>query len=485
MVKQGIEQCKGDDEVSVKEGRAKYLAKNTFIFTLGNIGSKLISFFLLPLYTNCLTTGQYGTVDLITTIATVAVPMITLDIGESLMRFGLDKNADRRQNTQISILILLCSFLATFVFSLLLSKFTSVGNYSFYIFFYMISFAACQVFLSDLRGKELLFHYSLASMLVTFFIAIFNILFLLVFHLGIKGYLMAYGVSNLLVALYCLIIGKGYRSFGFSLITKKQLKEMVGYSFALIPNTFMWWITDSSDRILVTSLIGAAANGIYAVSYKLPTIVSSFASVFNQAWLYSAVREKDSSDEFSYNNDILRVLTAWSIIVGLAVLAFTKLFLKFLVAAAYYEAWKYTPFLVIGVVYMTLGTFMGTSYSVHKDSVGFLISGMLGAIINIVLNLFLIRRIGVYGSALATCLSYVSVFIFRFFHTQKYLHYRLKSVEFICGSLFLVMSSCFMFIDNYLGTLLQILVLLITIILFSRDWLPFVKTIFRRLSNII
>lgn len=469
--------------MSVKTGRAKYLAKNTFIFTLGNIGSKLISFFLLPLYTNCLTTGQYGTVDLITTIATVAVPMITLDIGESLMRFGLDKNADRKQNTQIGVFILLCSFLVTLLFSILLSKFSNIGKYSLYIFFYIISFAACQVFQSDLRGKELLFHYSLASVLVTLFIAVFNIIFLLVFHLGVEGYLLAYGIANFLVAIYCLIVGKGYHSFGFSLITKAHLKEMVSYSFALIPNTFMWWITDSSDRILVTSLIGAAANGIYAVSYKLPTIVSSFASVFNQAWLYSAVREKDSKDESSYNNNILRVLTAWSIIVGLAVLTFTKLFLKILVASDYYAAWKYTPFLVIGVVYMTLGTFMGTSYSVHKDSVGFLISGMFGAIINIVLNLLLIRHLGIYGSALATCISYLSVFIFRFFHTQKYLHYRLNNLEFMCGSLCLIVSSCVMFIDNIFGFLLQIIILLITIVLFSRDWLTFLKTIFKRFSK--
>ncbi|MBF0601916.1 oligosaccharide flippase family protein [Limosilactobacillus oris] len=469
--------------MSTKTRRARYLAKNTFIFTLGNIGSKLISFFLLPLYTNCLTTSQYGTVDLITTIATVAVPMITLDIGESLMRFGLDKDADRSQNTQISILILLLSFIITFMFTLLLSRFTNIGKYSSYIFFYMISFAACQVFQSDLRGKELLLHYSLASMLVTFFVAIFNILFLLVFRLGIEGYLLAYGISNFLVAIYCLVVGKGYRSFGFKLITKNRLKEMVSYSFALIPNTFMWWITDSSDRILVTSLIGAAANGIYAVSYKLPTIVSSFASVFNQAWLYSAVRESNSEDESSYNNDILRTLTAWSIIVGLGVLAFTKLFLKFLVTSNYYEAWKYTPFLVIGVVYMTLGTFIGTSYSVHKDSVGFLISGMFGAIINVVLNLLMIKHMGVYGSALATCISYLSVFIFRFFHTQKYLHYRLNNIEFICGSLFLIISSCVMFIDNYLGFLLQILCLLIAVVLFSRDWLPLIKVTLKKIRK--
>ena len=54
-------------------------------------------------------------------------------------------------------------------------------------------------------------------------------------------------------------------------------------SVVLIPNTFMWWIMNSSDRVMVTYMIGAAANGIYAVSYKLPTLVSTLTGIFNQA----------------------------------------------------------------------------------------------------------------------------------------------------------------------------------------------------------
>ena len=81
----------------VSESRNRYLLKNTLIFTLGNIGARMISFLLIPLYTNVLTKSQYGTVDLITTISTVAGPMLTLNIAESVMRFGLDKDADKEK----------------------------------------------------------------------------------------------------------------------------------------------------------------------------------------------------------------------------------------------------------------------------------------------------------------------------------------------------------------------------------------------------
>ena len=83
--------------------RNKYLIKNTLLFTLGNLGSKLIVFFLIPLYTNTLSTAQYGTIDLVSTVSTVAVPIFTINICESVMRFALDKNADKEQILMVKI----------------------------------------------------------------------------------------------------------------------------------------------------------------------------------------------------------------------------------------------------------------------------------------------------------------------------------------------------------------------------------------------
>ena len=72
------------------ESRNRYLLKNTLIFTLGDIGSRMISFFLIPLYTNVLTTSQYGTVDLITTISTVAADALCNYVHEVRYRSGSD-----------------------------------------------------------------------------------------------------------------------------------------------------------------------------------------------------------------------------------------------------------------------------------------------------------------------------------------------------------------------------------------------------------
>ena len=79
------------------ESRGRYLAKNTAIFAIGNVASRLISFFLVPLYTNILTTAEYGVVDLVNTLCTVLAPILILNINEAVMRFALDKGANYKK----------------------------------------------------------------------------------------------------------------------------------------------------------------------------------------------------------------------------------------------------------------------------------------------------------------------------------------------------------------------------------------------------
>ncbi|RHR08644.1 oligosaccharide flippase family protein [Ruminococcus sp. AF20-12LB] len=461
------------------KNRSDYLIKNTIIFTMGNLGSKLISFFLVPLYTYALTATEYGVVDLIVTVGTVAVPVLTLNISEAVMRFALDKDADKKKITQIGTGILIIGMLLGLLIFPICHSFNKISQYSEFVYFYVVALSMSQLYLCDLRGKELLVYYSIGNVLNTFFIAALNILFLVVLKEGIEGYLKAYIIANTLTAIYAIVVGKGYKSFNFSEIDKGLLARMAKYSIVLIPNSFMWWIMNSSDRIMVSSMISVAANGIYAVSYKLPTLVSTLTTIFNQAWSYSAIREEGTADESEYNNKIFKVLIGIVMLTGIGILTFAKPFLSVYVSKEYYIAWKYMPFLTVGCVYLTMASFMATSYTVHKDSFGYLFSGMFGAIFNIVMNFILIPLIGVYGAAIATCISYILVFVFRLFHTRKYIKYNIKNKEFLLGSIILFLSAALMYVDNWSGFGLQCFLLLVVICLFSDIWLPIVRKMFQ------
>lgn len=464
--------------------RNSYLFKNTAIFTIGNLATKVIAFFLVPLYTNVLTTSEYGTVDIITTVSIIAIPILTFNIMESVMRFNLDDDVDQNKITKIGIIVLLGGIVVGLLIIPICNLWDKINDYSTLIYFYIIFSASSQIFLCDLRGKELLVLYTIGNILNTFLIGAFNIIFLLVFKRGIAGYLLAYILASAIVTIYALIVGKGYKAIRTTIDTNK-MKEMLKYSVVLIPNSFMWWIMNSSDHIMVTSMIGIAANGIYAISYKLPTLIQTFTGIFNQAWSYSAIKENDAEDIESYTNKVFKSMIGIIMLIGICMMTFIKPFLYIYVSNDYYVAWKYTPFLIVGFVYLTLASFMSTSYTVNKDSKGFLISGTLGAIVNIVLNFILIPIIGIYGAAFSTCLSYISVLVFRIFHTKKYINYNILTKEFSIGTVALLLSGLLMYFNSVYCQIIQVSILIIVLIMFRSTWMPLVSTIFKRNRSII
>ncbi len=460
--------------------RANYLIKNTVIFTIGNLATKFISFFLVPLYTNTLSTTEYGTVDLVSTICNVLAPIMILNISESVMRFSLDREADYSQILSIGILIYFFSLILGLLIFPINSLVPLTDEYSIYIYFNTVMYAGSQLFLCYLRGKERLAAYAIGGVIQTLTLACFNIFFLLNLKLGIHGYFLSMILSSAITMFYAGVSGKVWTVIYHFSINKNLFMQMVKYSIVLIPNTFMWWIMNASDRIMITAIVGAAANGIYAISYKLPTLVSTFTGIFNQAWSYSAIKEEGSEDEVEFNNKVLNTLISFSMLVGIGLLTVAKPFLKLYVSFAYFEAWRYIPFLTIGCIYLTLGTFMATSYTVHKDSFGYLFSAMFGAVFNIALNFWLIPAIGVYGAAIATCVSYIAVFVFRAIHTKKYIRYKILTVEFIVGSILLLVTSFLMFFENMVGFIIQIGLFIIAVYFYAQIWVPILKKIFRR-----
>ena len=89
----------------------KELAKNTGLLAIGQFGTKLLSFFLVPLYTYVLSTADYGTYDLMNTTVSLLVPILSLNICDSALRFPLDKDVDRKQIFSICCLHMFASVL--------------------------------------------------------------------------------------------------------------------------------------------------------------------------------------------------------------------------------------------------------------------------------------------------------------------------------------------------------------------------------------
>ena len=469
--------------MSNNSSRINYLIKNTLTFALGNVGTKLINFFLVPLYTNYLLDHEYGTVDLIITLGSFIVPVLIFNINEAVMRFSLDKNADHNSIMSTGIISLFSMMLLATVLYPLIQLYEPLAPYSLYVYLYFISSGFSTVFLYNLRGKEQLFSFSIGSIISALFTAVLSIIFLKVFNWGIEGFLLSYIISNFITAIYSFYTGKVIDTFKHFKVDFKLIGDMLKYSILLIPNSFMWWIMNASSRVMLTAMIGIGSSGLYAVANKLPSLISVVSSVFNQAWNYSAIKEDDSTDREKFNNIVFHYLVGVVCLCGTMLTVFIKPIMSVYVEDSYFSSWLFTPPLIFGACILVLSTFLSSQYTVNKDSRGFLLSAIVGAIVNIGLSLLLIPYIGEIGAALATCVSYCAVFIYRTIDIKKYINIKVFSPSHIATYILLTISVCAVYIDTYGYIIGTVAILMMTLIYIKDIRCAFVIFIGRMKNN--
>lgn len=461
--------------------RVKYLAKNTLLFTLGNLGTKLITFFLVPLYTGVLSKTEYGTADLMLTIASFVVPILICNINEAVMRFMLDKNANQDKILSTGFLVIGIMCLCSTACIPLIKLYAPFQDCYLYVYLYFISRGVLTVLLYNLRGKEQLLRFSIGNIIHVLCIAIFNILFLLIFKWRLKGLLLSYIIGNIVTIIYAAFAGNIFKSLCNLKIDIKLTKEMLKFSVVLIPNSFMWWIMNSSDRIMLTAMSGVAASGVYAVSSKIPSLISMISSIFNQAWNYSAIKEDESKDKNDYNNEVFTFLLAITSIISLGVLLILKPFMKIYVSDEYYDAWKYSPPIIVGTLFLVLATFLSSQYTVKKDSKGFLFSSTSGAVINILLNFILIPVIGALGAAIATGISYLLVYLYRAIDTKKYFTVHVFNRRNIIVYIIVFLGALFVYLDNLLCYIILSILIILTVFIFRSEFYSVLKGVKRKI----
>lgn len=444
--------------------RLKYLAKNTSIFAIGELGTKLINFFLVPFYTHVLSTEQYGTVDLIFTICTVVVPLVMFNIGEAIMRYALDDDADHNRLFSIAALTIIFGCIVSLLIVPITGSFAILSDYSQYIYWYIVLCAAKSVLTSFLRGREQLKLYVSCNLINSFLIASFNIVFLVYFKLGIEGYMTAYILAEACAIVFAFLAEKMYQNLRHFVFDWVLTKKMILFSLAVVPNSLLWWVMNSSDRIMVTVMCNVAENGILAVAYKLPSLLTMVNTILMQAWKYSAIKEKNSSDRDAFNNFMLSQFLRGSVLIAASMILVIKLFTKILFAQAYYASWEASVYLLLGFVFMGLGTFVGTIYYVEKNMVGNMLSALVGAVANLILNCLLIPIMGAAGATLAACISYFIIMLYRYFDTKKYQKLDLLNTgNIVLFGILTVMIVCNL-MNNRMGNILLVMMYAVCLI---------------------
>ena len=224
---------------------------------------------------------------------------------------------------------------------------------------------------------------------------------------------------------------------------------MLRFALPMIPTTVMWWIINVSDTFFVSEWLGFDQSGIYKAAYRLPNMIALLSGIFSQAWNMSAIEEKNSRTIAKFYSDVFSAFQSAIFVIGAGMLLLIKPIISIICDTPFHIAYIYTPFLVMAVVYSCFGTFMGSIYVAAKQSKRSMVTAAIGAALNITFNALLIPILGNHGAALATFISFFSVFAIRAGDTRKTVYMDLKLRKLITNTVcLLIMGAVIIFVTN-------------------------------------
>ncbi len=443
--------------------RVKELLSNTLLFTIANMGSKLMVFLMIPLYTSVLTTQEYGISDMVQTTATLLIPILTAKIPDAILRFSFMKEYSTSVVLSIGLRIILLGCIACSVISYLLSYIPFFNGLDFYILFIPLIFASnslVDLFHKYARGVNQVKISAYAGLIGTVSMIVLNLFFLLIVKLGIVGYLLSYFLADCIVILYivnqCNVM-KMYVSRGDNSLRTEMLK----YSIPLVPNSLSWWALSSVNRYVLLAWVGTSALGIYSATLRIPSILTVLCDIFAQAWMLSALKDYGSDESKKFINAMYSRYFSLLIIMTAFIIVCSYPLAKFLLSGDFIDYWWVSPYLFVSVFWGAIVGFLGSIFSSERKNNMQFISTMVGAMVSLLITLAFLRDYGVVVIAWATMTGYYIIWLIRRIAVRKYINLNLSTMFSTLQGVILVIESYLVGKELYLYAIVCILILML------------------------
>ena len=465
----------------------KELVKNTIIIFIGKFCTQFITLLLLPLYTHFLSTEDYGYIDLIQTYLTFFIPLILLKIDAGIFRFLIDARKSEEEKNKIitnGIFIMFVELIISTILFAVAVKIFSI-KYSILIVMNLISLSVLTFLLQIVRGIGKNKQYSFSSIIAAIVTIVLNLIFLVGFHKNGKYVLIASLISNIICTIYLLIVNKILKNVKIKYIDKKLIKDLLKYSIPMIPNELSWWIVHVSDRTIISYALGVAANGIYSVSCKFSNILSSIFNIFNLSWQESAALHINDTDKDEFFSNVINKVFNLFICFCIGILACLPFVFELLIKDSYQEAYKYVPILLLANIFSVLIGLIGSIYVAKKMTKEVAKTTMIAAIINLTIDIALIKVIGIYAAAISTLVSYMLLAIYRYIDVQKYVKVKIPIKNIVVNSIIFILVVVLYLYNNIALNVINLLLCILYAIIVNKELLiEFKKVIGKKVKNI-
>lgn len=444
--------------------REKNLAKNTIIITIGKICTQLITFFLLPLYTGILSTEEYGTVDLLNTLVSLLLPIVTFQVEQAIFRELIEVRDDKIAESKIISSGVITVFFQCIIYLIIFSLISPFinNNYKFFLATNVVTYIFLSLFQQIARGFGDNKKYAIGSFISALFTIIFNILFLVVIKLGAYGMLLGTMSGQLIASLYLFISLKLYKYIRVSEYKKDIIKKLWKYSIPLIPNAISWWIFNASDRVIATTFLGVDQNGILAASLKFSSVFITFYNIFNMSWTESisvAINDEDVDDYFNKMfNIILNLFTAMSI----GMISCMPFVFPIMINEKFGSGYGLVPISIIASLFNVVVGLLSVIYVAKKNTKAIANTSIASAIINIVVHLSLIKFVGLYAAVISTFASFFIMSIYRLIDiNKKYFKIKINKFLIIKTIITLIIVIPLYYINNIYLNIISLIIAII------------------------
>ncbi len=420
--------------------KIKEISKDTLVYGFGQGLNGLISFLLLPIYTQYLSPIDYGYLSMFEVLRTLINMLIGFGISSALFRYYYYSDDPEQRKSVVSTGFLLLISISVFLLILVIPLRAWISNQlfenreygGFVLLTFMTSFCfniiAYRMYLNRIRRKPISF---LVIQLTLSFIRIgLNIFFVVILKYNFRGILWGNFIASAAVALVMAIIL--LPEIIRNTVSRFYLKKMVVFSAPILAANIIFYFQNSFDRVLITRFLDFTQNGLYSFGSKIGSIVFfGFITPFKIAWppyAMSISREKDSRTTYA---NILLVYAGASLILSTALVLFSKELVGLLGHGKYDLASTVILFIVYGNFFRGLYYTISIGIDLAEKTHLTIFTQIVGTVTSLLLNFILIPRIGIQGAGIAFLSSNLLIFITVFTLAQRTYHIPYPIVRFL------------------------------------------------------
>ena len=410
------------------------LGKDSIIYGVSGTIGKIFGFLLLPLITRIFSREQYGIIELVTVFCSFIAVFALAGMNSAQMVYYYDKGINKKdvliKNTifffiwgailYYSIFLLYPFFFEKFITDLIPKSVIVLGLLSSYLLILNNHFSS--IFRLIMKPWKFL-SINVLGVIVTYSLLLYFVIYL---HTGLDGYFLSKIISSITIIFISIFILKNYINGSFSI---DIFKRMLLVGLPLIPTDLGTALINISDRFFINRYLSLDEVGLYGVGVRIASITLLFTYAFRLAWppIAMSIKEKTNA-KYIYTKIRLPFFLLGSIIV-IVISGLAKPILVIMTQPDFYDAYKCVGFFAYGIWWASSYFVSGLGLFITKKTKFFSIGILLSGIVGVILNICLIPTYGITGAAFATCIAHFVGNLITNYYSNRYYPLGLSTVN--------------------------------------------------------